>query len=54
VGGDRGAPRQGGPATDIAGTGAIVADAPKTGTVKRVRKIATPAAPAAGEPPKGE
>ncbi len=47
-----GAPRAAAP-TDVAATPAGAADAPKTGTVKRVRKAVAPVAPAAAEP-KGE
>ena len=51
-GGERGAPRAAGPA-EAAASPAEGQDAPKTGTVKRVRKAAAPDAPSATEP-KGE
>jgi len=53
AGADRGAPRPAGSPTEAAGTTVGAADAPKTGTVKRVRKVAAPAAPATTES-KGE
>ena len=51
-GGERGAPRAAGP-SEAAASPAEGQDAPKTGTVKRVRKAAAPDAPSATEP-KGE
>ena len=51
-GGERGAPRAAGP-SEAAASPAEGQDAPKTGTVKRVRKAAAPDAPPATEP-KGE